>query len=216
MTRAMSVGRAARLVAVLAVSVCVSGCTPGGSPQPSSPAPAASAVPESQPGLVTVTGQASRGAVVALEPAEGSPPPPPGTVIVDQRGQQFIPGLVVAQVGQPVAFQNGEGIPHNVAVARADSGAAEFNVSTDPGQAYTHAFTRPGLYEVTCDIHPSMRASLVVVNTPYHAVSSDFGSFVIMNVPPGRYRLVTLDGGQTVEQTVDVAGAHTRIGPAGR
>lgn len=211
-----SLGRSARLVAALVGIVCVAGCAPEGSSPPSTSAPAASTVPLSQPGLVTVTGQASRGAVVALEPAEGTPPAPPGSVIVDQRGQQFIPALVVAQVGQPVEFRNGESIPHNVYVARAGSGAAEFNVSTDPNQAYTHTFTRSGLYEVTCDIHPSMRASLVVVNTPYHAVSSDFGSFVIMNVPPGRYRVVRLDGGEAAEQIVDVAGAHARIEPAGR
>lgn len=65
-------------------------------------------------------------------------------MIVDQRGQQFIPALVVAQVGQPVEFRNGESIPHNVYVARAGSGAAEFNVSTDPNQAHTHTFTRSG------------------------------------------------------------------------
>jgi hypothetical protein len=87
-------------------------------------------------------------------------------------------------------------------------------VSTDPGQAHTHTFTAPGLYEVSCDIHPSMRASLVVVNTPHYVISSDFGAYQIMNVPPGRYRLVTAYGNETTERAVDVAGTHAIIDAA--
>ena len=186
------------------------GCTEA--PKPASTAPAPSAVPVSQPGLVSVTGKAPQGAVVALESTASSDAAfPPGPVVMDQRGQQFLPPLLVARVGQPVEFRNGEGIAHNVNVTRNVGGGVEFNVSTDPGQAYTHTFTTAGTYEVACDIHPSMRASLAIVNSPHAAMAGDFGSFVIMNVPPGTYELVTLYGNETTRRTVEVAGTHTDV-----
>jgi plastocyanin len=181
-------------------------------PKPGPAAPASSAVPVSQPGLVSVTGKAPQGAVVALESTVSSnEAPPPAPVVMDQRGQQFLPPLLVARVGQPIEFRNGEGIAHNVNVTRNVGGTVEFNVSTDPGQAYTHTFATTGTYEVACDIHPSMRASLAIVNTPHAAMAGDFGSFVIMNVPPGTYELVTLYGNETTRRTVELSGTHTDV-----
>jgi hypothetical protein len=135
--------------------------------------------------------------------------------MMDQRGQQFIPTLLLARVGQAVEFRNGEAIPHNVYVTRNSGGAAELNVSTDPGQSYTHTFDRAGAYEVSCDIHPSMRASLVVVDTPHAALADDFGTFLIMNVPPATYNLTTVLGDKTTARTVEVHGAHVDLGASG-
>jgi plastocyanin len=189
------------------IASCSEPPTPGSAAQP-----APRAVPVSQAGLVSVTGKAPRGAVVALESAAVSEAsPPPGPVVMDQRGQQFLPATLVARAGQPIEFRNGEGIAHNVTVTRHVGGTVEFNVSTDPGQAYTHILTSAGTYEVSCDIHPSMRATLAIVNTPHAAMAGDFGSFVIMNVPPGTYELVTLYGNETTRRTVEVAGAHTDV-----
>lgn len=200
--------------AMMMTAALVSGCS---SEQPAAPAaPAPSAVPVSQPGLATVTGKAARGAVVALERSDAQPATPaPGPVVMDQRGQQFIPAMMLAQVGQPVEFRNGEGIPHNVYVTSNAGGAVQFNVSTDPGQAYTHVFDRVGTYEVACDIHPSMRATLTIVNSPHAAIVADFGTFTLMNVPPGAYELVTLYGNETSRRPVDVKGPHTEVGVSG-
>ena len=195
---------------VVVMVALVASCSDAPKPAPAAPAP--SAVPVSQPGLVSVTGKAPRGAVVALESAAANEAaPPPGPVVMDQRGQQFLPPLLVARVGQPIEFRNGEGIAHNVYVTRNVGGTVEFNVSTDPGQAYTHTFATSGTYEVSCDIHPSMRATLAIVSTPHAAMVGDFGSFVIMNVPPGTYELVTLYGNETTRRTVEIAGTHTDV-----
>jgi len=197
------------MVAVVMVPLIAS-CSESSKPAPAAPAP--SAVPVSQAGLVSVTGKAPQGAVVALESTASSDAAlPPGPVVMDQRGQQFLPPLLLARVGQPVEFRNGEGIAHNVNVTRNVGGTVEFNVSTDPGQAYTHRFETTGTYEVACDIHPSMRASLAIVNTPHAAMAGDFGSFVIMNVPPGTYELVTLYGNETTRRTVEISGTHTDV-----
>lgn len=131
---------------------------------------------------------------------------------MDQRGGQFLPGVLLARVGQPVEFRNSESINHNVYVTRGAAAAVEINVSTDPGQSYTHTFTRPGAYDVSCDIHPSMRASLVVVDTPHAATADDFGNYLIMNVPPGQYRVTSVPAAPGEPRIVDVAGTHADLG----
>jgi hypothetical protein len=50
-------------------------------------------------------------------------------------------------------------------------------------------FDNPGVVEVLCNIHASMQAYVVVVDTPYHAVASASGAFTIKNVPPGEYEV---------------------------
>ena len=195
------------VMVAMTLAACSRQAPPGAAPG------AQRAVPESQPGLTSVTGKAPAGTVVALDlPAGAEVPPPAGPVVMDQRGQQFLPDLLSARVGQVVEFRNGESIPHNVYVTRSSSGSVEFNVSTDPNQSYTHTFTQPGVYDVSCDIHPSMRASLVVVNTPYAATADSFGNFLIMNVPAGAYNLVTFSGSKTSERPVAIQGAHVDVG----
>ncbi|WP_457601137.1 carboxypeptidase regulatory-like domain-containing protein [Hydrogenivirga sp.] len=48
---------------------------------------------------------------------------------------------------------------------------------------------KPGVVEVTCNIHGWMKAWVVVVNSPYHAVTNDEGGFVLHGVPAGSYTL---------------------------
>ena len=54
-------------VGVVVMVALIARCSEAPKPRPAAPAP--SAVPVSQPGLVSVTGKAPRGAVVALESA---------------------------------------------------------------------------------------------------------------------------------------------------
>jgi hypothetical protein len=210
-----SICRSGHLAAALVgVASVLAGCSSADRPTP--PKPAVSAIATSQPGLVTVTGKASRGTVVVLEPIEPAPSEPPPPAIVDQRAQQFIPDLLVVRTGQTVEFRNSESTPHNVYVTRAASGAEELNVSTDPGQAHGHVFAEAGLYEVSCDIHESMRASIVVVSSSYYAVAGDFGRYVIMNVPPGRYRLQSIHGADSSLRLVELAGEQAVVDVTGR
>ncbi len=58
-----------------------------------------------------------------------------------------------------------------------------------PGATKSIAFRREGVVRVFCNIHPAMSAVIVVLRSPYFAVSDKSGSFQIANVPPGSYRL---------------------------
>lgn len=193
--------------------VAIVGCSGPVSP-PAQPA-VHQVVPASEAGLTSVIGKARRGAFVGLEPT--SPREfqvPEAPVVMDQLGKAFIPELLVARVGQPVEFRNSEDIPHNVYVKRSRTGREVLNVSTDPAQRHTHVFTEAGQYDVSCDIHPGMLASVFVVATPYAAVADASGSFLILNVPPGSYRLTATNAGEDMTRTVEVSGSHTDVGSA--
>ncbi len=203
------------LLMALATALAISAC---GSPPPASPAPTAAvnAAPASEAGLTSVTGKAPRGAFIVLEPSTPREFPVPATaVVMDQLGKQFIPGVIIARAGQPVEFRNSEDINHNVYVKRSPTGREVLNVATDPTQRYAHTFDEPGLYEVSCDIHPGMFASIRVVTTPYATTVDERGMFVILNVPPGAYAMTASYAGKDIERKVEIAGPHADIGSAG-
>ena len=77
--------------------------------------------------------------VVLLEPStsqEFSAPDEP--VQMDQLGMEFLPPVLLATVGQPVHFHNGEDILHNVRVYNIDTKETAFNISTPIGGTYEH------------------------------------------------------------------------------
>lgn len=198
---------------IVGVATVMTACSPPGA---SSPAPAspANTAPASESGLTSVTGVAPRGAFIVLEPTtlrEWSVPETP--VVMDQLGKQFIPAVLVARAGQPVEFRNSEDTPHNVYVKRYPTGREVLNVSTDPTQRYVHVFEESGQYDVSCDIHPGMFATVWVVSSPYAAIADEAGQFVILNVAPGAYRMKT--EGKEIERTVNVGGPHTDVGRVG-
>ena len=43
---------------------------------------------------------------------------------------------------------------------------------------------------VFCEIHKSMRAAVIVVDNPFHAVVGRDGQYSLQNVPAGSYELV--------------------------
>jgi plastocyanin len=172
--------------------------------------------------VATVTGiapPASGGfpSVVVLEltePAAGAragaaarPTPSP---FLDQIGSAFYPPTVVTDVGREIEFLNSEGIMHNVHVAD-EAGETVFNLATPPGfESYRHALAKPGVYRVSCDIHPSMKAFIVAATSPYTAVADAGGRFEIPGVPPGSYRasVWSADESRRVTRSVEI-GAGT-------
>ena len=180
------------------------GCT-SQSAAPSAPAaPVAAAVTE-------VTGSAPPGAVVSLSPAAADAAMPDGPAVMDQYAKQFVPPILYVRVGQPVEFRNTDNLGHNVNVHRRGTGAAVFDVETDPQQKYVHTFDRVGQYDVACSEHSGMQATLVASDSALAAISDERGRFNLAAVPVGAYRLRTTFEGRTVEQAVDVRGPRTDV-----
>ena len=131
--------------------------------------------------------------------------------VMDQISKQFLPRMLIVRVGQPVEFRNGEDMPHNVTVLRRESGSEVFNVSTDRGQKYVHTFDRVGQFDVKCDIHEGMLATVIAARGPMTTIAGDDGRFSIPNVAFGPYTATVTFSGQTVEQALEVNGARTEL-----
>ncbi len=130
---------------------------------------------------------------------------------IEQRGFQFRPALMVVQTGTPVVFPNQDHLYHSVfsfsEVKRFDLG--RFRKGEEPDAI---VFDKAGQVPIFCEIHDHMRATLVVVDTPWIAQSTPEGSFEISGIAPGSYtatiwlspkkqveRSITLAAGQTLE-----------------
>ena len=109
------------------------------------------------------------------------------TVTMDQRGLVFVPGLLVARVGQEVAFTNGDDVLHNVHVTNAATLETIFNVATPSKGAHLHIFESVGTYSVSCDVHPAMAAYILITEAEYAVVAQRGGQFTSSDMPPGRY-----------------------------
>ncbi len=151
-----------------------------------------------------------RNAIVTLLPAEPVPMPA-GPAVMDQYSKTFVPNVLYVRVGQPVEFKNSEDMPHNVSVIRRGSGAEVFNVGTEPQHKYVHTFDRVSQFDVTCDIHPGMQATIIATQGPLATVAGDDGRFTLSKVNVGSYTLSLTFEGRTVEQPLEVSQARTDV-----
>ncbi len=206
--------RAACVVAIAAGAACGSG-PPETAAVAEAPAAAAPSAPAGA-GL-RVTGAAPTSldgslTVVFLEPVPATVfEPPEDPVQMDQLGMEFLPPVLLANVGQPVHFHNSEDILHNVRVYNIDTRETAFNISTPIGGTYEHHFDTAGTYRVACDIHPAMGASVVVTSSPHAAVAARDGSFVFDGVAAGSYTAVVHAGAERTRHAVTIGPGATEL-----
>ena len=158
------------------------------------------------------------GLVVWLQRSNGpSPAVHPVSAQMAQRKKQFVPRVLAIPVGSTVAFPNLDPIFHNVFSSY--SGQI-FDVGLYPPRTDQKVrFHRPGVVFVFCNIHPTMSAVIVVVDTPYVAVSGLDGSFHMEGVEAGDYRLhvyherATEQVLQALECNVNVNGEAVSLPP---
>ena len=149
-------------------------------------------------GTVTLVGKSAaaadaRDVVVWLKPVLATGAAPSALAVARQkprmiqRNKVFEPGLLVVPVGSSVEFPNMDPFFHNVFSMfdgkRFDLGLYE------TGASRSVTLSTTGVCYVFCNIHPEMSAVIVVIDTPYYAVSNRAGELSIPNVPSGRYLL---------------------------
>jgi plastocyanin len=110
------------------------------------------------------------------------------TVQMDQKQCVFVPRVVVVPVGGTVEFLNSDRLLHNLHSAGGGDNPT-FNRTQPKGRAIPIAFRRPEVIRIDCDLHPWMRAWVVVAEHPFYALTNDKGEFALEDVPPGAYTL---------------------------
>ena len=126
---------------------------------------------------------------------------------MDQKNLTFVPHVLPVLVGTTVDFTNSDDVLHNV--FSPDKCADKFNLGSWPkGQFKSFTFKEPGCAStLLCNVHPEMEGYVLVLETPYYAVSAKDGAFTIKDVPPGKYTLkIWHEKLQPQETTVEVPG----------
>jgi plastocyanin len=127
------------------------------------------------------------GVVISLKPVNGAATVPNTRATMLQKDKMFTPHVLAVPAGALVDFPNADPIFHN---AFSSYSGQVFDIGLyPPGSTRSVRFSREGVVRVFCNIHSAMSALIVVVATPYYAVSKRDGSFEIPNVPAGEYDL---------------------------
>lgn len=142
-----------------------------------------------------------------------TPPGPLIPVLLDQVGCRFDPHVLGVRVNQPINIYNNDKLLHNVHAIPITN--KEFNFGLPQAGLYeTRTFSRPEIMiKIKCDIHPWMIAWVGVLDHPYFSVTSETGSYGIVNLPPGRYLVkVWHEMYADVDREIDVeSGADLRV-----
>ena len=140
--------------------------------------------------------------------------PPSKPAVQDQKHMTFVPHVLVVLKGTTVQFLNSDPVGHNVYWPSVSGNKKlAHNMGTWPqGQEKSFTFNDLGVAPLLCNVHPEMSGYVVVVPTPYFAVTDKEGNFVIKDVPDGSYTLKTWsETGKPATQTVSVAGGSATV-----
>jgi len=140
--------------------------------------------------------------------------PPSQHAVVYQKHLKFIPHVIVVLKGTTVEFLNSDPVGHNVYwPSISGNKKLAHNLGTWPqGVKKSFQFNDLGSAPLLCNVHPEMSGYVVVVSTPYFAVTNKDGEFEIKDVPAGHYTLKTWsEEGKPTTQAVDVASGEVNV-----
>ena len=127
---------------------------------------------------------------------------------------QFKPHILPVLNGSIVDMPNMDTVRHNAFTAEPlpDTKEKIFLGTYDVGVSKTIKIDNPGEVPLLCNMHKEMSGYVVSLENPYFALTDKNGSFVIDNVPPGKYVLktwhklfkpvianITVDAGETTK-----------------
>jgi plastocyanin len=105
---------------------------------------------------------------------------------LDQQQCSFVPHVLAAPLRTTVDVVNSDKALHNV---RAEEGEVRLmNYAMPiPGHVVPTRLKKEGVFKVSCDVHPWMRAWVLVLPTMAYAVTGEDGTYKIAGVPPGKH-----------------------------
>ncbi|WP_259651185.1 MULTISPECIES: cupredoxin domain-containing protein [Shewanella] len=120
------------------------------------------------------------------KPADALLPARP-PVEVHQQNKQFSPYITVIQKGYQLKFVNDDDITHHIYSA---SGPKRFSFKLRKDNAQKDmVFDQAGHISMGCNIHDWMSGHVLVVDTPFYAVTNNLGHVEFDSVPDNEYQL---------------------------
>jgi len=148
--------------------------------------------------------------VVYVEAIPGKTfPVPAQRPVMGQMRLMFQPHILPVQQGSTVEFLNSDSVAHNVFwVSIGGNKKLGHNLGTWPqNEKRAFKFDTIGAVPLLCNVHPDMTGYIVVVPTPYFALTSESGEYRIENIPDGSYSLTAWhEGIKSQSKHLDVAG----------
>jgi plastocyanin len=124
----------------------------------------------------------SKGVTVHPDLEDGSKADP---VVLDNKDCRFQPHVGFVQTGQTLTIKNSDSVGHNSNIATMKNSPSNSLVPSNGSSDVTFSSDEAIPASVTCNIHPWMKAYLVIRPNPYGVVSGADGSFEIENLPVG-------------------------------
>lgn len=112
--------------------------------------------------------------------------PPETPFVMMQKDRQFIPHILVVPQHAKVEFPNADSIMHHV-YSFSKSKTFELKLYREQPQSSV-VFEQTGVVELGCNIHDWMLSFIVVVDSPFYAITDEDGQ-VSLNVEQGKYTL---------------------------
>jgi len=127
-------------------------------------------------------------AVVYADPKADIPSAPQANeAVIDQIDKMFKPFVSVVRVGTRIKFPNNDNIQHHV---YSFSRANKFELPLYAEQVASPViFDKEGAVVLGCNIHDWMMAHVLVVKTPYFAVTDQNGQAFLNDLPDGDYKV---------------------------
>ncbi len=110
-------------------------------------------------------------------------------VVLDNKDCRFEPHVAFVQAGQSLLVKNSDPVGHNSNIATLKNSPSNNLIPAGGEATLTFKAAEAIPAQVTCNIHPWMKAWLVVRDNPYAAVSGPDGSFEIAHLPVGELEL---------------------------
>tara|TARA_R110002049_G_scaffold2750_8_gene22293 strand:+ start:252082 stop:252951 length:870 start_codon:yes stop_codon:yes gene_type:complete len=99
---------------------------------------------------------------------------------------RFEPHVVICQVGDTLKVTNPDPVGHNANLKFFNNTAQNFMIPAKQEKSVTLEEAEPALIPVECNIHPWMKANILVVDHPFAAVSDEDGYLEIKGLPAGK------------------------------
>lgn len=146
--------------------------------------------------------------VVYLEGAFPAATNAPARAELPQKDFQFLVRVLPVRKGATVDFPNHDDDYHNVfsysKTKRFDLG--RYRKDEKPASI---TFDKPGVVKLYCEIHEHMRASIVVLETPYFQKTDTAGRFRLEGLPAGKHTFKVWHEDKIVERSVELKDGET-------
>lgn len=120
------------------------------------------------------------GSELPQTPARGA------SVVLANLDCRFAPHLVLTQVGDTLRVTNPDPIGHNANIAFDNNKKVNFTIPAGQEKSVELVESEPRPVAVECNIHPWMKAYVLVLDHPFAAVSDEGGELTISGLPADR------------------------------